>query len=113
MGNVFADGARMRELCNAVGKDALYAAPDKLVTFFGLHDVNRFMSEGGADAAGLNLAFTFLLTTRGIPMIYYGDEIGMRGGDDPDNRRDFPGGFPADAHNAFEAAGRTPEEEAG
>ena len=32
------------------------------------------------------------MTTRGIPMIYYGDEIGMAGGNDPDNRRDFPRG---------------------
>jgi glycosidase len=38
------------------------------------------------------------MTARGIPMIYYGDEIGMRGGGDPDNRRDFPGGWPEDAH---------------
>src|ERR1035438_9983072 len=44
-------------------------------------------------------------------MIYYGDEIGMTGGADPDNRRDFPGGWPEDGRNAFEAAGRTVEEQ--
>ena len=33
---------------------------------------------------------------RGTPELYYGDEIGMTGGDDPDNRHDFPGGFPGD-----------------
>jgi glycosidase len=48
---------------------------------------------------------------RGIPQIYSGDEIAMPGGDDPDNRHDFPGGFPGDQHNAFTAAGRIPEQE--
>src|SRR5262249_20000666 len=46
-----------------------------------------------------------------MPQIYYGDEIGMRGGQDPDNRRDFPGGWPDDPRTAFEPSGRTPEEE--
>jgi glycosidase len=57
-------------------------------------------------------AFSLLLTVRGIPQIYSGDEIGMPGGDDPDNRRDFPGGFPGDSRNAFTASGRMPEEQA-
>src|SRR5262249_43065119 len=83
-----------------------------LVTFLGLHDVPRFMNEPGASVPGLELAFTFLLTARGTPLVYYGDEIAMPGGGDPDNRRDFPGGFPGDARNAFVASGRTPDEEA-
>jgi glycosidase len=58
----------------------------------------------------LKLAFTFLLTMRGIPQLYYGDEIALRGGNDPDNRRDFPGGWAGDSRNAFEASGRTEEE---
>jgi glycosidase len=107
----FVQGKSMTGLTNRLGQDSLYVNPGMLVTFLGLHDVERFMNLPGADAAGLKLAFTFLLTTRGIPMIYYGDEIGMRGGGDPDNRRDFPGGFPGDAHNAFKAAGRTLEEQ--
>ena len=44
-------------------------------------------------------------------MIYYGDEIAMPGGTDPDNRRDFPGGWKEDARNAFTAEGRTPDEQ--
>jgi len=44
-------------------------------------------------------------------MIYYGDEIGMAGGNDPDNRRDFPGGWKEDARNAFLAEGRTPDQQ--
>ena len=52
------------------------------------------------------------MTARGIPVIYYGDEIAMPGGNDPDNRRDFPGGWPGDAQNAFVASGRTADQEA-
>ena len=44
-------------------------------------------------------------------MIYYGDEIGLKEGDDPDNRRDFPGGWKSDPQNAFEPEGRTPEQQ--
>ncbi len=63
------------------------------MTFLGLHDVPRFMNEPGATTDGLRLAFTFLMTARGTPLVYYGDEIAMPGGGDPDNRRDFPGGL--------------------
>lgn len=72
------------------------------------------MSEQGATVEKLKLAFALLLTLRGTPQPYSGDEIGMRDGDDPDNRRDFPGGFIADGdspnRNAFTAEGRTSEE---
>jgi glycosidase len=57
------------------------------------------------------LAFGLTLTLRGIPQLYYGDEIGMPGGGDPDNRRDFPGGWGDDAKNAFTEAGRTREQQ--
>ncbi|HUE21946.1 MAG TPA: alpha-amylase family glycosyl hydrolase [Bryobacteraceae bacterium] len=107
----FAEGKPVRDVAVMTGHDYLYPDASLLVTFLGLHDVGRFMSDAGATVQGLDLAFTFLLTARGIPMIYYGDEIGMRGGGDPDNRRDFPGGWPEDARNAFTAAGRTPEEQ--
>jgi glycosidase len=59
----------------------------------------------------LKLGFSLLATLRGIPQIYSGDEIAMPGAEDPDNRHDFPGGFPGDTHNAFTQAGRTPEEQ--
>jgi len=52
-----------------------------------------------------------VLTLRGIPQLYYGDEIAMSGGNDPDNRRDFPGGWPGDAQNGFLESGRTPEQQ--
>jgi len=82
-----------------------------LVPFFANHDVPRFASAEGSSLAKQKLAFGLTLTLRGIPEIYYGDEIGMSGVDDPDNRRDFPGGFPGDKRNAFTSEGRTPEEQ--
>ncbi len=91
--------------------DALYPNPNALVTFIGNHDTKRFMGETGATPAKMKAAFSLLMTVRGIPQIYAGDEIGMEGGDDPDNRRDFPGGFAGDAHNAFTNAGRTPQQQ--
>ena len=69
------------------------------------------MSEKGATIAGLKLANAFVLTTRGVPQLYYGDEIAMEGPDEPTTRGDFPGGFPGDKRNAFTAAGRTKEEQ--
>ena len=63
--------------------------------------MKRFMGEPGASKEKLKNAFSLLLTMRGVPQLYAGDEIAMPGGDDPDNRRDFPGGFPGDTRNAF------------
>jgi glycosidase len=108
----FAQGKPIREVAIALGHDHLYPRPHELVTFLGLHDVARFMHDPGATRDGLKLAFTFLMTTRGTPLVYYGDEIGLPGGNDPDNRRDFPGGWPGDARDAFTSTGRTPDEEA-
>ncbi|MEN3330865.1 MAG: neopullulanase [Blastocatellia bacterium] len=100
----------MIRLAEVLAHDHLYANADLLVTFLGLHDVARFLGEPGATREGLMLALTFLMTTRGIPLIYYGDEIALAGAGDPDNRRDFPGGWPGDQHNAFTNEGRTKEE---
>jgi neopullulanase len=112
MREAFGKGHSLREVASIVGHDYLYPRPAALVTFFGNHDTSRFMSDPGATVDGLKLAFTCLLTLRGIPTIYYGDEIGLQGGGDPDNRRDFPGGWPGDSHDAFAASGRSSEESA-
>jgi glycosidase len=108
----FAEGKSLREVAQMLARDHLYPAPGSLVTFLGNHDVGRFMNEPGATVDGLRLAYTFLLTVRGTPLLYYGDEIALPGGGDPDNRRDFPGGWSGDTHNAFDASGRTPTEQA-
>jgi glycosidase len=111
MREAFARGGSLREVVKMLSRDFLYTNPNALVTLLGLHDEPRFMGERGATVAGLKLAYTLLLTNRGTPMIYYGDEIAMPGGGDPDNRRDFPGGWRGDAVNAFTAAGRTAEQQ--
>lgn len=98
-------------IANILRSDWLYAHPDTLVTFFGNHDVPRFASAEGGSPAKLELAFGLTLILRGIPEMYYGDEIGMPGGGDPDNRRDFPGGWPGDPKNDFTAEGRTPQQQ--
>ena len=108
--DVFIRNKPVTRLAEVLEADKLYTDPRVLVTFFGNHDVPRFMSEEGATHKGLMLAFTYLLTMRGTPQLYYGDEIGMEGREDPDNRRDFPGGFPGDSRNAFTHAGRTTQE---
>jgi len=108
--DAFARGESVRKLAQVLAHDYLYPKPDVLVPFIGVHDMQRFMSEKGATVDGLKLAQTFVMTTRGTPLLYYGDELAMPGGGDPDNRRDFPGGFPGDPRNAFTEAGRTGSE---
>ena len=103
----FAKGEHVRKLAQVLAHDYLYPNPRVLVPFIGVHDMLRFMSEKGATVEGLKLAQTFVMTTRGTPLLYYGDELAMEGGGDPDNRRDFPGGFPGDRRDAFTKAGRT------
>jgi glycosidase len=108
----FAEGKSLREVAQMLSRDHLYPNAPALMPFLGNHDVGRFMNEPGATVDGLKLAYTFLLTVRGTPLLYYGDEIAMPGGGDPDNRRDFPGGWRADPRNAFEASGRTEPQQA-
>lgn len=111
MRRAFAQGKAVGDVVSVLHQDYLYPAPDRLVTLVGSHDVARFMHEAGATRDGLKLAATFLFTARGTPVWYYGDEIAMPGGPDPDNRRDFPGGWPGDSRSAFDERGRTPEEQ--
>ena len=106
----FAEGRHLREVAQMLGRDHLYRDPSTLMPFLGNHDVQRFMNERGATTEGLKLAYTFVLTVRGTPLLYYGDEIALPGGPDPDNRRDFPGGWPGE-RTAFDASGRTPAEQ--
>jgi glycosidase len=94
-------------IADVLRHDALYVHPERLVTFFANHDVPRFASEEGSSPAKQKLAFALTITLRGIPEIYYGDEIGMPGSGDPDNRRDFPGGWIGDSNDAFVQSGRT------
>lgn len=110
--DVFINGAPMDKLTTTLAADTNYVDASGLVPFLGLHDTARFLHEPGATENSLRMAFSYLLTARGTPLIYYGDEIGMTGGRDPDNRRDFPGGWSEDPQNAFTKDGRTAAQEA-
>lgn len=102
---------------NAVrGIKAAYGEASPLMsTFLGNHDIARFISHASGDLAcgawdvvsnisegwnnppgtpadpsayaKLQLAFTYVMTVPGVPLIYYGDEVGLPGAGDPDNRR--------------------------
>jgi glycosidase len=109
--HAFAEGKPIDEIPKTLAKDYLYTNAEILVTLLGGHDDGRFMSEKGATIEGLKLANAFVLTTRGVPQLYYGDEIAMEGGDEPTTRGDFPGGFAGDKRNAFSAGGRTKDEQ--
>jgi len=98
--------APMSRLADVWRLDALYPHPERLVPFLGNHDTSRFISNPGATPDKMRLAFAVLLTMRGMPEVYSGDEIAMTGGDDPDNRHDFPGGWPRAKQDAFSS--RTP-----
>jgi len=107
--DVFLKDAPITRLADVLRLDALYPHPERLVPFLGNHDTTRFMGLPGASIDQLKLAFAVLATMRGMPQIYSGDEIAMQGGEDPDNRRDFPGGF--GGAGAFTPPGRTAEQE--
>lgn len=90
-----------------LGQDFLYTDPNLNVIFVDNHDLVRFMTSVGEDPDKFRLGLAILLTTRGIPQIYYGTEIMKAGGaNDPDKRRTFPGGWPGDEIDAFTEDGR-------
>ncbi len=101
----------MTAIADVLDADKLYPHPERLVIFLGNHDTKRFLSEPGASPEALHVGFGLLATLRGLPQLYYGDEIDMKGGDDPDNRKDFPGGFAKDKQDDFTDAGRDAAQE--
>ena len=93
---------------NLLTKDYLYPNSDNLVTFIDNHDIGRAMFQADSNIAKFKIAFHLLLTTRGIPQIFYGTEIGMVENEDHGTlRKNFPGGFPNDDRDAFTKSGRT------
>jgi glycosidase len=108
--DVFSGKSPATALRSRLRDDALYADPSRLVVPAGNHDVRRAASLPGMTVEGAMLHAAFILSVRGTPQLYYGDEIFMEGGEDPDNRRDFPGGFPGDRRSAFDPGQRTERE---
>lgn len=60
------------------------------MNLLGSHDTSRLMNQPCSDEARIRLAFALLFFMPGAPCIYYGEELGLRGGKDPDNRRTIP-----------------------
>ncbi len=99
-------------LCDLVGQDRVYANPNSVLTFLANHDTNRYQptEEKAKDVTRYKQSLALLLTLRGIPQLYYGDEIGMyanKSVNDGALRQNFPGGWPGDKNNAFTKEGRT------
>jgi glycosidase len=97
-----------------LAKDHFYKDPLRNVIMLDNHDISRFYTIVGENLEKYKSGIAFLLSTRGIPQLYYATEILGTGNEWPSHgniRKDFPGGWPGDAQNKFNAAGRTPQEE--
>jgi glycosidase len=115
---VFTGKKPLRALRDVLKYDGLYPNIDNVTVLQNNHDTKRFMSLEGATLEGAMLHTAFVLSTRGIPQLYYGEELAMKGGEDPFNRADFPGGWSEDITNKFTfegskftKRGRTAEEQ--
>ncbi|WP_258102746.1 glycoside hydrolase family 13 protein [Marinoscillum sp. MHG1-6] len=92
----------VRRLYDVLSQDFVYDEPFSNTIFAGNHDMDRLYHNLDQRLDKYKLALTFLLTTRGIPQLYYGDEILMAGhGPHGIIREDFPGGWEGDSLNAF------------
>ena len=103
----------LNRLYNSFVYDYLYPNPKSVMAFIDNHDTDRFLGNG-RDSLMLKQALALLLTVQRIPQLYYGTEILMNGTKevtDGNVRKDFPGGFPGDTHNAFTREGRTRAEQ--
>jgi glycosidase len=119
IGNVFNEDRQswdrgMIQVYDNFVNDFLYPNPNNLLVFAENHDTGRFNEIYKSDFKKYQMAMTLIATVRGIPQLYYGSEIGMKGDKgkgDADIRRDFPGGWNGDANNAFTKEGRTAEQQ--
>jgi glycosidase len=99
-----------RPIYEVLALDFLYADLNNILIFLDNHDTSRFFKHGETNLDRYKQALALLLTTRGIPQIYYGTEILMYGEKNEGDgmlRKDFPGGWPGDAINAFTPSERT------
>ena len=102
----------VNRLYAVLAQDFLYQDATRNVIFLDNHDMSRFLSAVGEDITKYKSGMAMLMTLRGIPQMYYGDEILMKNFSNPDGlvREDFPGGWPGDKDNKFTAEGRSKKE---
>jgi glycosidase len=100
------------KLYNTLSNDYLYKQANNNVIFLDNHDMTRIHSSLGESIPKTKMAYAWLYTCRGIPQLYYGSELLMKGISNPDGwvRLDFPGGWTGDKKNAFTETGLTNEE---
>ena len=99
------------DVYRVIANDYVYGDPYNLVVFAGNHDMERIYSQLNNNIDLYKMAMSFILTTRGIPQIYYGTEIIMEStADHGELRRDFPGGWKGDRVNAFSRKGLSNKE---
>ena len=105
------DGGYLEDLFEEIAQDFIYPDSYHILIFLDNHDMSRFNREGETDLKRYKQGLVFLLTTRGIPQLYYGTEILMTGTKEEGDgflRKDFPGGWASDPVNAFTRDGRSP-----
>jgi neopullulanase len=103
----------VNKLYTTLSNDFVYDDPMNNVNFLDNHDLTRFITQVNNDQQKLKTALAWLLTVRGIPQMYYGTEILMKGSTHPSDgfvRLDFKGGWKNDAENKFTKEGRTADE---
>ena len=100
------------KLYNTLSNDFLYKDPTRNVIFLDNHDMTRILSQVGESIPKVKMGLAWLMTCRGIPQLYYGTEILMKGVANPDGwvRLDFPGGWEGDKKDAFTKRGLTEAE---
>jgi neopullulanase len=99
------------KIYETIAQDIVYSDPDNLLVFFDNHDVDRAMLVANGNVDKYKIALNLVLFTRGIPKIFYGTELGIKGGTKHGElRQPFPGGFDGDVSNAFTIEGRNETE---
>ncbi|MDT3403671.1 glycoside hydrolase family 13 protein [Mucilaginibacter terrae] len=104
------EGSPLYSIYEELAQDFMFADQSNILTFLDNHDLDRFARADDPDLRRYKQALAFLLTTRGIPQIYYGTEIlmdGKKAKSDGYVRTDFPGGWAGDKTDDFTPAGRT------
>ena len=103
----------LSKLYNLLSQDFLYPEPLRNVIFLDNHDMTRFFTQTGKSLDAYKMGLSFIMTTRGIPQLYYGSEIVMEGDKNRGDgrlREDFPGGWPGDAKSVLAGTGLSEQE---
>lgn len=103
----------LSKIYNVLSQDFLYPEPFRNVIFLDNHDMTRIYTQTGKNLDAYKMALSFIMTTRGIPQLYYGTEIVMEGDKSKGDgwlREDFPGGWPGDTRSAITGSGLTSNE---